>query len=74
MEYEDSLDFQNALDQAQEDARVLHEVIEALIADIVSCADESDGGKNEAEAYARKLVTLLTGAVAGASALPQDKK
>ena len=35
------------------------EAIEALIADIVSCADELDGGKPDARAYAKQLVEVV---------------
>jgi hypothetical protein len=34
------------------------DAIESWIRDIVSCADEADGGKADAEAYARQLVTV----------------
>lgn len=40
--------------------------IARLIDDIVSCADEADGGKDDARAYCEKLVALLSAPVAQA--------
>jgi hypothetical protein len=36
------------------------EKIQRLIDDIVSCADEADGGKEDARAYCEQLVALLS--------------